>query len=160
MCDKTRFFVYYTLYIMRFKLIIFLALFISFHGFSQEWFTNFEKAKETAVNSNHNIVLVFQGSDWCAPCIKLDKNVWQTKTFQNLAKNHFVMLKADFPRRKANKLSKELTLQNAKLAEKYNNQGFFPLVVVLDYTGKVLGKMGYEKLSPTAYFNKLTSFEN
>ena len=70
------------------------------------------------------------------------------------------MLKADFPRRKANKLSEEQTALNEKLAETYDQEGFFPLVVVLNKNGKVLGKMGYEKISPTDYFHKLMSFES
>lgn len=142
-------------------LFIFIAtLLINFTVFSQEWQTNFDEAKKLASKNNENIVLVFQGSDWCAPCIKLDREIWSTETFKKLSQNHFVMLKADFPRKKANKLSDELTLQNSKLAETYNNQGIFPLVVVLNKDGKVLGKTGYEKLSPSDYFKKLTSFEN
>lgn len=126
---------------------------------SQNWYTNFEEAKSKASSSNQDIVLVFQGSDWCAPCIKLDKEIWSSAEFQKLASDHFVMVKADFPRKKANKLPSELEAQNAKLAEAYNNEGYFPLVVVLNKDGKVLGKMGYEKLSPTSYFNKLTALE-
>jgi thioredoxin-related protein len=140
-------------------LICSILFFISFSSFAQNWSTNFEEAKQQASKNNENIILVFQGSDWCAPCMKLDKEIWSTAEFQNLAKNHFVMLKADFPRKKANKLSESSTQQNAKLAETYNNQGFFPLVVVLDSKGAVLGKTGYEKMSPTAYFNKLKAFE-
>ena len=141
------------------KFISILALLFSLHSFAQEWLTNFNTAEELASNSHQSIVLVFQGSDWCAPCIKLNKDIWSTAEFQKLAKNHFIMVKADFPRKKSNQLSKELQAQNAKLAERYNNQGFFPLVVVLDGKGSVLGKMGYEKLSPKAFFNKLTAFE-
>ena len=133
--------------------------FLSLSSFGQEWKTNFEEAKEMASKSSENIVLVFQGSDWCAPCIKLEKEIWSAPEFKKLSKDHFVMVKADFPRRKTNKLSDELAVQNAKLAEKYDSQGFFPLVVLLDYKGNVLGKMGYEKISPKAYFEKLTSFE-
>ncbi|CAH8282080.1 thioredoxin-related protein [Mariniflexile fucanivorans] len=136
-------------------LVFIMSLFVS----AQDWSTNFEDAKQLASKDNENIVLVFQGSDWCAPCMKLDKEIWSTKEYQNLAKNHFVMLKADFPRKKANKLSEELELQNKKLAETYNNQGYFPYVVVLDKTGKVLGSLGYEKTSPTQYYNKLASFK-
>lgn len=127
---------------------------------AQTWFTNFQDAKELAAKNNLDIVLVFQGSDWCAPCIKLDKEVWSTTEFQDLANSHFVMLKADFPRKKTNKLSKPLAQQNAKLAEEYNKQGYFPLAVVLSSSGDVLGKMGYEKITPTAYFEKLKAFEN
>ena len=133
---------------------------LSFHVFSQNWLTNFNEAKQIASEKNQNIVLVFQGSDWCAPCIKLDKEIWSTEEFNNLNKDHFVMLKADFPRKKANKLSKELTNQNGLLAEKYNNKGYFPLVVVLDKKGNLLGKMGYEKITPSNYFKRLTVFEN
>jgi len=132
---------------------------INFTVFAQDWQTNFEKAKKSAQENNLNIVLVFQGSDWCAPCIKLNKEIWSTPEFNNLAKDHFIMLKADFPRKKSNKLPEDIQAQNDKLAETYNHQGYFPLVVVLDKNGKTLGEMGYEKSTPTEYFNKLTSFE-
>ncbi|MFI1743773.1 thioredoxin family protein [Thalassobellus sediminis] len=144
------------------KNIYFTSLFLfllSLSTFAQDWTTNFEAAKQQASTKNQNIVLVFQGSDWCAPCIKLDKEIWSSQEFQKLAKDHFVMLQADFPRRKANKLSEALTAQNSKLAEAYNNQGYFPLVVVLNDKGEVLGKTGYEKITPSAYFKKLTAFE-
>lgn len=141
-------------------LLFSLFLVFGFSAISQNWSTNFDDAKKMATKNNHNIVLVFQGSDWCAPCIKLDREIWSSEEFQKLSKNHFVMLKADFPRKKANKLSEEQTLQNSKLAETYNNQGIFPLVVVLNKNGKVLGKIGYEKSNPSDYFKKLTSFEH
>lgn len=144
---------------MKFKILLLFPLIFSVHSFAQGWFTDFEHAKEKALKNNHNIVLVFQGSDWCGPCMKLDKEIWSSPEFKKLSKDHFVMLKADFPRRKANKLSEEQTAQNEKLAETYDQEGFFPLVVVLDPKGKVLGKMGYEKISPTDYFDKLMSFE-
>lgn len=140
--------------------VLTFIIFIASHAlYAQEWHTSFEEAKATAKAEGINIVLVFQGSDWCAPCIKLDKEIWSTSTFQGLAKEHFVMLKADFPRRKGNQLPEALAKQNAELAERYNSQGYFPFVVVLNPSGKVLGQMGYEKTSPEAYFKKLKSFE-
>lgn len=142
------------------KILFFNAflLIFSITASSQNWLTNFEEAKQEASNTDKNIVIVFQGSDWCAPCIKLDKEIWSTTEFQSISKDHFVMVQADFPRKKANKLSKELTEQNNNLASKYNNQGFFPLVVVLDKNGVVLGKLGYEKSTPEKFFNKLKGF--
>ena len=138
----------------------FLFIFLSLSIFAQDWTTNFDEAKKMALKNNHNIILVFQGSDWCAPCIKLEREIWSTEEFKKLSKNHFVMLKADFPRKKANKLQEDQAIQNSKLAETYNNQGIFPLVVVLNKDGKVLGKTGYEKSNPSDYFKKLTSFEH
>lgn len=141
---------------MKFFILIFL---LSINVSAQSWITNFEEAKKISTDNNRNIVLVFQGSDWCAPCIKLNKQVWSTVEFQKLAKNHFVMLQVDFPRRKANKLTEAMQTQNNNLAELYNKHGYFPLVVVLDSKGKVLGKIGYEQLSPKAYYNKLITLK-
>ena len=145
---------------MKKSMLIFVPLFLlSLALQAQEWETNFEEAKNLATQEDQNIVLVFQGSDWCAPCIRLDKEVFNTTVFQNYAQNHFVLLKADFPRKKKNRLHADQQQQNNALAEKYNQQGLFPLVVLLDNEGKVLGQAGYEKMGPEAYIQLLTSFE-
>jgi len=52
---------------------------------AQEWHTDFVKAKEIATKENKTIVLVFQGSDWCAPCIKLDREIWSSEVFKSYA---------------------------------------------------------------------------
>ena len=127
---------------------------------AQEWQTDIEKAKELATEQNRNIELVFQGSDWCAPCIKLEREIWSTEEFKAYASEHFVLLKADFPKRKANALSKEQQEKNNQLAEKYNTSGYFPFVVVLDKAGNVLGETGYEKMTPAEYIKLLTSFNS
>lgn len=125
---------------------------------AQEWQTDFSKAKEIALKEDKPIVLVFQGSDWCAPCIKLDKEVWSTETFKKYAVEHYVMLKADFPRKKGNALSEAQTTANAALAEKYNKQGYFPFVVVLNSEGVVLGETSYKKTTPENYIKELNAF--
>ncbi len=136
-----------------------MFLLISVTGFSQNWLTDFEMAKKNAKNDDLNIILVFQGSDWCAPCIKLDKEIWDTEEFKTYSKNHFVMLKADFPKRKKNALSVDQQAHNDKLAEAYNKNGYFPYVVVLDENGNVLGSTGYKKSSPKEYIKILESFK-
>ncbi|WP_218598335.1 thioredoxin family protein [Polaribacter sp. NJDZ03] len=125
---------------------------------AQEWLTDINVAKKNATKESKPIILVFQGSDWCAPCIKLDREIWSTETFKKYAKENYVLLKADFPKRKKNKLSEEQTKSNALLAEKYNKQGFFPFVVVLDSNGKVLGESSYKKTTPLNYIKELNTF--
>jgi thioredoxin-related protein len=140
------------------NLFITLMLLVSTTIFAQDWQTNFEKAKEIATENNQKIILVFQGSDWCAPCIKLDNKIWSSNEFKAYAKDNYVMLKADFPRRKKNKLPKKQQNHNEALAEKYNQNGLFPLVVILDNTGKILGKTGYKKISPKEYIALINKF--
>jgi thioredoxin-related protein len=126
---------------------------------AQNWQTNFEEAKVIAQKENKNILLVFSGSDWCAPCMKLEKNIWMSPEFQTEAQNSWIIYKADFPKKKANQLSPEMTEQNKKLAEKYNKEGSFPLVVLLDPSGKVLGMFGFKNSSPSAYIALIHSAE-
>ena len=139
------------------KLVYTILLFTSI-SFGQEWNTNFETAKTEATAKNQHIILVFSGSDWCAPCMKLEREIWDSEMFKSYAKENYTLLKADFPRRKKNKLSKTLQTQNDQLAETYNQNGYFPLVVVLDKTGKQLGELGYKKTTPEAYIKLLNSF--
>lgn len=126
--------------------------------FSQNWLTDFDTAKQTALEQNKKIVLVFSGSDWCAPCIKLEKEIWESQDFKDFAQSHYVLLRADFPRRKKNALSKTQQEHNNLLAETYNKSGYFPFVVMLDSKGNVLGETGYQKISPKKYIEILQSF--
>lgn len=136
-----------------------MALFLSSFLSAQKWESNWSDAAALAKEKHQNIVLVFSGSDWCAPCIKLDKSIWQSYEFQDYAKGHWTMLRADFPRKKANQLPEEQKTKNAQLAEKYNKNGYFPLVLVLDASGNILGQTGFKNISVKEYIALLKSFE-
>ena len=124
----------------------------------QFWQTYYQEAQKLAEANGKTIVLVFQGSDWCAPCIKLDREVWSQREFREYAASHLVMLKADFPRRSKNALPTEQAKANTALAERYNRNGIFPLVVILDSNGKVLGETSYQKIGPEGYIALIESY--
>ena len=142
------------------KIVGLLLALVSNFSFAQNWNYNFDEAVSLAQNEDKNIIIVFSGSDWCAPCIKLEKNIWQSDVFKNESEKEWVLVKANFPRKKANELPKEQTEHNRKLAEKYNVEGSFPLVVVLDKNVKVLGKMGFKNVSPEEYIKMIHVVEN
>ena len=127
---------------------------------AQEWQTDFDQAKQKATVENKDIIIVFQGSDWCAPCMKLETEIWSNEEFKAYAADNYVMLLADFPKKKKNTLSSEQQEKNKKLAETYNKNGFFPLVVILDGEGNVLGQTGYKKMTPKEYIVHLTSLKH
>ncbi len=145
---------------MKKKLILAIGLMCSI-GFlqAQNWQTDFEQAKTQAAKESKTIIMVFQGSDWCAPCMKLNKDIWSTEEFINYANDHFVMLKVDFPRKKANALTPEQQDKNKKLAEVYNKNGYFPFIVVIDSEGNIKGQTGYKSMTPGEYIIHLTSFK-
>jgi thioredoxin-related protein len=141
------------------KIFAIVLLFLATFGYSQNWKTNFEDAKKEAAEQNKNILLVFSGSDWCAPCIKLDNVVWKSDAFKLESEKCWVIYKADFPKKKANQLSPELTESNMKLAEKYNRNGSFPLMILLDKTTKVIGMTGFKNIPAADFIQLIHSLE-
>lgn len=117
------------------KLLLCLLLVVSV---SVQWEPDFESAKKIAREKNERILLNFSGSDWCGPCIAFRKDYLESEAFGQYAKDHLVLVNADFPRKSKNQLSPEMTKRNAALADVYNKQGNFPFTLVLDADGKVL----------------------
>ena len=110
------------------------------------WGSNLESALSKATQNKTLIVLYFSGSDWCAPCIQLKKEVLESEPFMKYAEGKLELVRADFPRQKKNQLSKLQLTYNEALAEKYNPKGRFPLTLLLSAEGKVLEEWdGYPK---------------
>ena len=113
---------------------------------------DFEKAKKTAAESHKLILLNFSGSDWCGPCIVFTKQYLNDAEFLKSAESNLVIINADFPRKKKNRLSPELVRRNEALAETYNPDGKFPFTLLLDARGKVLKSWeGKPAVSPSEW---------
>lgn len=122
--------------------------------------TRFEQTKKTAAEKKELIILNFSGSDWCIPCIKLQKNLIQTDAFKQLLTDKIVeYVNADFPQSKKNKPSAEIKKENAELADLYNPKGLFPYTLLLDSEGKVLKSWeGLISQDAFSFSNEIRSF--
>ncbi len=110
------------------------------------WLTNLEEAKKQANKENKNIILFFTGSDWCAPCIALKDDYFNTPAFEDNA-DKFVLLLIDYPRRK-DIISPEQMKYNRTIIDKYNKSKSFPKVVMVSKGGRELGKIsGYSSFN-------------
>ena len=98
------------------------------------------------------MLLDFTGSDWCGWCIRLKKEVFDEKQFQDYAKENLIMVELDFPQ--AKELPKKVKEQNDKLAQQYQIQGY-PTIVLLDSSGKEVGRTGYQEGGPQKYVEHL-----
>ena len=124
--------------------------------FLNQWHTDFQEAQQIAQKENRFILLSFSGSDWCGPCIRLHKEVFDSQPFEDFATVHLVLVNADFPRQKKNRLPKTLEQQNNQLADKYNPTGIFPLTVLLTADGKALKAWeGYPKQGAESLINEI-----
>ena len=136
--------------------ILLIAMHICALYFVLQWLTNFEQAQKQAAEKHELILLNFSGSDWCSPCIRLRKEIFESESFNKKADGNLVLVDADFPRLKKNRLSEQLQKQNDRLAEKYNRDGHFPYTLLLDAKGNVLKSWeGYPREGATAFINEL-----
>ncbi|RXR19398.1 thioredoxin [Flavobacterium amnicola] len=123
------------------KIIYIIAILFASHASAQESLhQTFNQSIEKAKTENKKVLLYFSGSDWCAPCVKFKKQYILTDPFIAFSSENLVTYNADFPRLKKNQLTKEITQENEALAEKYNNTGIFPLILLLDTDGKIIKK--------------------
>lgn len=119
------------------------------------WMDDFEAAKAKASQEGKPIFINFTGTDWCGWCIKLEKEVFSKKAFQEYAEENLVLMEVDFPAKK--KQSDELKAQNKKLDEEYGVEGY-PTLYLLDSSGnKLTGDIGYREGGAEAYVEHLKS---
>lgn len=141
------------------KYLVTICLMLGAAGFCQEWNTDLEVAKGKAAAQNKNILLVFSGSDWCPRCIELEKKLWQSPEFKFEAEKSWVLLRADFLQKKGDAEPVDINDMKIILTERYNRNGFFPYIVMLDKYGRVLDRGGYEEFTTPqeyiSYFKKL-----
>lgn len=123
------------------KLITLTLLLSGFFMFSQQAEkVTFSQSIEKAQKENKKILLYFSGSDWCAPCVKFKKQFIYTDQFKSFAEENLIVYNADFPRLKKNQLPSDTIQENESLADKYNNKGLFPLILLLSNDGTILKK--------------------
>jgi thioredoxin-related protein len=107
-------------------------------SFTTGWEPDFETAKQVAKEKHQMILLNFSGSDWCGPCIRMKREIFDSESFLKMAETSLVLVNADFPRSKKHQLSAALKNQNDLLAEKYNPGGKFPFTILMDENGKIV----------------------
>jgi thioredoxin-related protein len=125
-------------------------------NFSTPWLTDYEVAKKESKESGKSILLYFSGSDWCTNCMKLKKDILETEAFKGYAEEHLILMMADFPRMKKNKLDDKVIKQNEGLAEKYNPSGILPYMFLLNSEGKVLKEWkGNPNVKPEVFVEQM-----
>ena len=144
----------------RYSLVFSLLLLLGLRGFASaddaKWTTSYDKALAQAKAENKTVLMNFTGSDWCPWCIKMDKEVLNTKEFMDYADKNLVLVEVDFPNSKPQ--SDEVKKQNDGLKDKYGADGF-PTFILVDPDGKELGRqVGFLEGGPSAFLAKLVQF--
>lgn len=157
-------------------IILFVAILMSGGVFSQKaltldnyeatmegWMVDFEKAYQRSVEEGKPIMANFTGSDWCGWCIRLKKEVFDTKEFKRWADKNVILLELDYPRKM--QLPPQIQEQNKGLAQAFQVSGFPTIWVFnVDRDGESqknsidpLAKSGYVRGGASAW---ITDIEN
>jgi len=124
------------------------------------WTDSFEKAKLIAIKNKLSILLFFTASDTCNNCIKMRKNILDSKEFIEYSRNTFIMLQIDHSKNSKTKLLPLQIKKNKELAKKYNPEGKLPQIVVLDAKGGVKASANYLDIPVSEYLPQFKALLN
>ena len=122
---------------------------------AQQWQNDLQVGLKEAASQNKKVLLFFSVPERCDACNKLERNIFKSPEFIEFANENYVLVKIDFSY-EAEELSKDQLEKNLLIVEKYNKDGFFPHVVVLNKDAKIANKVGvYTRETPQQYLSLL-----
>ncbi|MFB6341210.1 thioredoxin fold domain-containing protein [Saccharicrinis sp. FJH62] len=128
-----------------------LTVMVSLHAEEKKWSQDYTKVNFNEP-STELYLIYFSGSDWCKPCIKMKAELLDSNEFMQYAKD-FKLYQADFPYR--TKQEKPLKKFNETLADKYDKDGQFPYLVVVNGQGERVFATGYKDIPVTSFIKLL-----
>ncbi len=141
---------------MKKGLFILVCLaFSSLDSQAQQWQNDLQIGLKEAAQQNKKVLLFFSVPERCDVCNKLERNIFKSPEFIEFASENYVLVKIDFSY-ETEELTKDQLEKNLLIVEKYNKDGFFPHVVVLNKDAKITHKVGvYSRETPQQYLSML-----
>lgn len=113
------------------------------------WEVKLDKAYALSEKTGKPIFANFTGTDWCGWCIRLRREVFDTKEFKDWAAENVVLLELDFPKRF--KLPEAIAQQNAGLAQAFGVRGYPTIWVFNASVNKETNKSELQGLAKSGY---------
>jgi phage shock protein E len=100
------------------------------------WHADLAEAQAQAKREGKSVLLVFRGSDWCPPCIEMERQVFQSPEFIEYARKSLVLVNVDFPETGAQDAN--VKRANLALKAKFNVGDNLPTLALLNDSGETL----------------------
>jgi S1-C subfamily serine protease/thioredoxin-related protein len=115
-----------------------------------DWAQDLAVAEKQAAKEGKDILLVFDGSDWCGYSQRLARQVLLTPAFQRRVSEQFVTVFLDFPSGLAAKAKVQDTARNERLQKQFGVESF-PTLILADARSRPYAVTGYHEVGPEAY---------
>jgi S1-C subfamily serine protease len=123
-----------------------------------DWLQDFEQAKRQATESKKDILVLFDGSDWCGFSIRMAHDVLFRPEFKQEVTQKFVLVLIDFPRKPSALAKVQDAARNERLMRQFGIQGF-PTFVLTDSEGRPYAGEGYMEGGPAPFLQALTKHQ-
>lgn len=121
-------------------------------GSDDAWMQDVEAGFGKAQRERKDVLMLFTGSDWCPPCIKLDEEILSQDEFLAEVTQRFVLIKLDFPRNHPQ--DETIAAQNQQWAREFGVDSF-PTLFLLDQSGRPFAIAGYTDDDVASYLGLL-----
>ncbi len=124
--------------VLKTKLITLFLLLLVTISYCQKKYDDLEIAKKEAEVSNKNILIILTGSDWCKPCIKMEKNVIENNEFIEYANQNLILFEINLPRHLD--YDSKIVKNYIYLRDKYQTNSL-PSLILVNSEGKEITKI-------------------
>jgi thiol-disulfide isomerase/thioredoxin len=104
------------------------------------WLTDYGAAKLRVAAENKPMLIFFTGSDWCPPCKRVTREVFDRPEFKAYADANLILLKADFPRRQRLPLAQQ---QSNQALAKSMKVRYYPTIILMDTKNREVARLRY-----------------
>jgi S1-C subfamily serine protease len=103
-------------------------------GTFDDWLQDLEEAKQLAAKERKDILVLFDGTDWCGWSKKLARDVFLRSEFSKFVEDKFILVHLDFPENAPAKAKVSNAKRNQRISEAFHISGF-PSIVLTDAQG-------------------------
>jgi S1-C subfamily serine protease len=122
------------------------------------WVQDLEAAKRQAAEEKKDVLILFDGSDWCPHSIRQANEVFFHEAFREFVKTRFVLVLVDFPQGAARARVQDPD-RNDRLAQEYQVEGY-PTVFLTDAKGRPYAWFdGYQSGEAETYCAEMARFQ-
>lgn len=129
-----------------FTLCILVILFFGTSHAQLKKSPDYETARAEAKANNKDIMIVLTGSEWCKPCVKMKKNVFENQEFIDYATERFVIFEVNLGRHWD--MDSKVYQNYSYFKDKYQSNALPTLII-----------LGSDETKKAVISEKLTSFE-